>query len=86
MARPIAMDRKKPVAAPDLFVLIDREFRRRKARECSACALQLPYRVDHAHANWEMIAPGDCGRGCIAAFEELLREFQTLYELKTASD
>ena len=80
------MNRKTPVAAADLFVLLDREFRRRKARECAACALQLPYAVSHSgHANWEMISPGDCGRGCVAVFEDLLREFQSLYDLKAAS-
>jgi len=77
------MDGKTAIAAADLFVLIDREFRRRKARDCAACALQLPYRVDRGNgANWEMIGPRDCGRGCMSAFEDLVREFQSLYQLK----
>ena len=77
------MNRKTALAAADLFVLIDREFRKRKARECAACSLQLPYPVQRPHdANWEMIAPGDCGRGCGPVFEDLVREFQRLYELK----
>jgi hypothetical protein len=77
------MDTKMTVAPADLFVLIDREFRRRKARDCPACTLQLPYRVERRDGpNWDMIAPRNCGRGCAAVFEDLVREFQDLYELQ----
>jgi hypothetical protein len=81
------MDRKTDVAAADLFVLFDREFRRRKPRECGACELQLPYPLENGgDANWEMIAPRDCGRGCMLVFDELVREFQRLYALKPAME
>jgi hypothetical protein len=81
------MARKITMAAADLFVLLDREFRRRKPRECATCFVQLPYRVDAApgQPNWEVIAPPRCARGCSELFDELLHEFQEMYELKLVS-
>jgi hypothetical protein len=77
------MNRKTSLSAADLFVLLDREFRRRKARECASCSLQLPYRLPGSHgANWQVVAPSACARGCDAVLEELVREFQALYELE----
>jgi len=78
------MNRKTPLAAADLFVLLDREFRRRRPRECESCEAQLPYAVDRAGAlaNWEVMVPLGCSRGCATVFEEMLAEFQRLYDLK----
>ena len=73
------------LTSSDLFVLMDREFRRRQPRECSGCFIQLPYRVDtrgQASANWEMVMPPDCGNGCGLLVDELVSEFQSLYDLK----
>ena len=78
------MNRKTHMAAADLFVLLDREFRRRRPRDCQSCETQLPYLVERAGAasNWEAMVPMGCGQGCAAVFEEMLAEFQRLYELK----
>ena len=78
------MNKKTALAAADLFVLLDREFRRRRPRECGSCEPQLPYRVerDNAHANWEALVPMGCAKECATVFEDLLVEFQRLYELK----
>ena len=78
------MIRRTPVTAADLFVLLDREFRRRKPRDCNGCFIQLPYRVDSKESetpNWEMLPPPDCGNSCALVLEELLTEFQSLYSL-----
>ena len=84
------MNRKTPLAAADLFVLLDREFRRRRPRECESCEAQLPYRVErgNALANWEAMVPMGCSQRCATVFEEMLGEFQRLYDLKVegASD
>ena len=51
------MSKRTELTAADLFVLLDREFRRRRPRECSACFVQLPYRIDTMNgdgANWEV--------------------------------
>jgi hypothetical protein len=74
--------------AADLFVLLDREFRRRKPRDCNACFLQLPYRIDTLHgdgANWEVVMPPDCGRGCHEVLEEIVMEHQQRYDLRPPS-
>lgn len=78
------MSPRTPLSAADLFVRLDREFRRRKPRECATCFVQLPYRVDARDtrsANWEMVLPLDCGLGCTMVLEELVLEFQALYDL-----
>ena len=72
------------VTAADLFVLLDREFRRRKPRDCAGCIVQLPFRV--RGSDWEAIAPGNCAHGCNAVFEEIVREFQRLYALKQSNE
>ena len=79
------MHTRTGVTAADLFVLLDREFRRRKPRECAGCFVQLPYRVDAKApaANWEIVTPRACGKGCDVVFDDLVQEFQALYELKT---
>lgn len=84
------MDTNKPaMTAADLFVLLDREFRRRRPRECSRCVILLPYRVPRVHGragNWDIDMPQSCDDGCAVAFEELVAEFQGLYDLKVAED
>ena len=76
-------------SAADLFVLIDREFRRRKPRECTGCYVPLPYRVDgdgEESANWEMVIPTTCAWGCEHLLDEIVREFQELYDLGQPRD
>jgi hypothetical protein len=81
------MNNRTGVTPADLFVLLDREFRRRKPRECAACFIQLPYRVDVKEGpNWEVVTPPRCGKGCEEVFEALVQEFQSLYQLKNASE
>ena len=80
----LLMNRRTSTTAADLFVLIDREFRRRKPRECSACYVPLPYRVDRsedASANWEIVLPTSCSWGCDLLLEEIVEEFQARYNL-----
>jgi hypothetical protein len=78
--------RKTVVTAADLFVLLDREFRRRKPRECATCFVQLPFRVDRDEAgaaNWELVPPPPCTRGCALVLEEMVAEFQRQYDLSS---
>ena len=77
------------MTAADLFVLLDREFRRRRSRECTGCVIQLPYRVkatESHRGNWDIDMPQRCGQlGCTEAFEEIVSEFQDLYHLRGES-
>jgi hypothetical protein len=65
---------KESVTAEELYVLLDREFRRRASRECRVCYIQLPYRVDPANEgpNWEVLMPPGCERGCTDVMEEII--------------
>ena len=65
-------------------MLIDREFRRRRARECATCYVPLPYRVDRSEeqaANWEIVMPCACRWGCDLLLDEIVAEFQSRYDL-----
>jgi hypothetical protein len=76
-------------AAADLYVLLQREFRRRQSPECSTCYVQLPFRVDnpnHAGANWEVIFPGECAHGCREILDEVVEEFSHRYDLLPESN
>ena len=78
------MTKKTSIAAADLFVLLDREFQRRKPRECEACFVSLPFRVDAPGDNapsWETLVPLPCGRRCGAVLEEIVAQLQALYDL-----
>ncbi len=79
------MKNRTQIDAADLYVLLQREFRRRQPRECEHCFVQLPFRVDRqdeSAANWELIMPRPCARGCAPVLEELTLEFGLLYDLK----
>lgn len=73
------------IFAADLYVLLQRELRRRQPPECHDCYMQLPFRVDRQDAaspNWEVVLPPECPRGCRTVFEELVGEFGDLYDLR----
>ena len=79
------MKQKTEIHAADLYVLMQREFRRRQAPECTACYIQLPYRVDRIDQdspNWEVRFPPTCSHGCQSLIEELVTEFGVLYDLR----
>jgi hypothetical protein len=75
---------RQSVSAADLFVMLDREFRRRQPRECGGCYVQLPFRVDvgAGQANWEVVTQS-CVLRCEAVLQDLVQEFQRQYDLIT---
>ena len=76
------------MSAADLFVMLDREFRKRRPRDCGDCFVQLPFRVDErdgGQANWEVpIAPG-CPARCGSVLQDLVMEYQQRFDLATQS-
>jgi hypothetical protein len=79
------MNIRTEIEAADLYVLLQREFRRRQSADCDNCFVQLPFRVDRreAHAsNWEVVMPPQCPKGCAALLEELVADFALLYDLR----
>jgi hypothetical protein len=80
------MKNRTVIEAADLYVLLQREFRRRQRTECNACFVQLPFRVDRQDEhmpNWEVVMPPRCSQDCAALLEDLLTEYGLLYDLKT---
>ncbi len=79
------MNERTALHAADLYVLLQREFRRRQSPQCTQCYLQVPYRVDRNGddqvANWEVAIPAQCAHGCAALIEDLVQEFRALYDL-----
>jgi hypothetical protein len=75
--------KRTAMSAADLFVLLDREYRRRRLRECGDCFVQLPFRVDepvNGNANWELVIP-QCKQACESILQELVNEYQGRYVL-----
>ena len=78
------MTTRTAIAAADLYVLLQREFRRRQVPDCTACFVQLPFRVDRvsaSDANWEVIIPASCGYNCRDVMDEVVRDFSGRYDL-----
>ena len=78
------MKTRTPIHAADLYVLLQRELRRRQSPQCSTCFVQLPYRVDRVDEdspNWEIATPSHCDHGCTAIIDDLAYEFGLVYEL-----
>jgi hypothetical protein len=77
------MTNRTPIAAADLYVLLQREFRRRQP-DCSACYVQLPFRVDRPDAdasNWEVIIPTSCEYNCREVMDDVIDTFAQRYDL-----
>ena len=79
---------RKPITAGELYVQLDREFRKRKPRECNACYVMLPFRVDGGEdgPNWEVVIPRNCSHGCGLVIEELVAEYGRCYEISTEAE
>lgn len=79
------MKNRSEIYAADLYVLLQRELRRRQSPDCDACYVQLPFRVDRHDAelpNWEVVLPASCPHGCRQVIEDLVAEFGMLYDLR----
>lgn len=78
------MKNRTPIHVADLYVLLQREFRRRQVPDCDTCYVQLPFLVDRVEpnaANWEMIIPASCSFGCREIMDEVVEELSRRYEL-----
>ncbi len=81
------MKTRAEMIAADLYVLLQREFRRRQDPRCNACFVQLPFRVDRVDdsPNWEVLLPPPCAYGCQDIIVDLVGEFGLQYDLKLES-
>jgi len=79
-----SMKNRTPIAAADLYVMLQREFRRRQISDCSTCYVQWPFRVDRSDgntANWEVIVPSSCTNNCREVLNEVVDDFSRRYDL-----
>ena len=77
--------RREAIPAAKLYALLDREFRRVRAYECTNCRMPLPfYRApaDDFTANWHIGTPKRCERGCHLKIAEILARMWTRFDLK----
>lgn len=73
---------KNTQSAADLFVLLERAFRRR-ARDCEQCAFTLPFLMParNGDSNWSVVAAAACSERCRLLLDELVAEHQLAYQL-----
>jgi hypothetical protein len=79
------MKSRTEMLAADLYVLLQREFRRRQRPECKECYMQVPFQVDRRGTdspNWEVVMPPPCPYACQHLVDELVSEFGMLYDLE----
>lgn len=76
---------KKIVSNVDLFVLLDREFQRRRIPECRKCQVSLPFRVARGSgdANWDVVMTHEgCPLKCDAVLEEIAARYKASHDLE----
>jgi hypothetical protein len=81
-------EKQDRIQAADLYVLLQREFRRRQVRECEICYVQLPFLIDRPTpeaANWEVIVPRECTLRCNEILEQVVDELSGQYDLVPGS-
>lgn len=69
----------------ELFVLIDREFRRR-TRSCDRCVFSVPFRFRsrrrRGRANWSVIPSEACSPTCRFILDDVVSEHQAAYDIR----
>jgi len=72
------------ISPPQLYAILDREFKRLRPAACTECAVPLPYwqrPPDDVSANWFIGTPRVCQHGCHLVIAELLTRLWTKYDL-----
>lgn len=69
--------------ASDLFVVLEKAFRRR-ARDCCSCTFSMPYSRSGRGTlrdDWSVILTNSCSPRCRALLEEIIHRYRSEYEL-----
>lgn len=80
---PVARKARVALSAADLFVVLEKAFRRR-ARECEACAFSIPFFISASGtrgANWTVVPGAQCTENCRLVLEEIIAKHQSSYRL-----
>jgi hypothetical protein len=78
--REIEMNAPQAIGSTDLFVLLERAFRR-ESRNCGGCTFTLPYELAHDHGDWSVIPGTSCSDECRQLLEDLVSRYRTKYRL-----
>jgi hypothetical protein len=74
--------KKTALSAAELYVMLDREIRRRRHAECGDCYVQMPFPVDAANgANWEVMIPPGASEHCQRLINQVVEELAGRYLL-----
>ena len=73
----------QPISPADLFVVLDRAFRRR-SRGCRRCNFSLTYGLPDSNA-WSVDPAETCSTFCRMVLEDLVSEYRAGYRLTAPS-
>ena len=77
------MANRTALTPSDLFVVLERAFRRR-ARDCCGCTFSIPY-SHRAHrggnGDWSVVLTNNCSPRCRVILEEIVSRYRDEYEL-----
>jgi len=78
------MATRTQVNSSDLFVLLEKAFRRRSP-ECCGCTFSMPWAEQHRHddhgENWTVTLTNNCSPRCLAILEEIVSKYRREYDL-----
>lgn len=73
------MKQRNPLKAADLYVMLERAFRR-ETRNCVDCSFSLPYAVASA-GDWSVIPANTCSDACRMVLDDLVGRYRAMYRL-----
>lgn len=77
------MATRTQVNSSDLFVLLEKAFRRRSP-ECGGCTFSMPW-AQHDHGDpgedWTITLTNSCSPRCLAILEEIVNQYRREYAL-----
>jgi hypothetical protein len=77
------MANRTELNASDLFVVLERAFRRR-ARDCAGCTFTMPFSQRTPHGgreDWSIALTNACSPRCHAILEEIVNRYRGEYAL-----
>jgi hypothetical protein len=73
------------ITAPQLYAILDREFKELRSPQCHGCRVPLPYwraPPDDVSANWNLGTPTECPHGCHLVIAEMLARMWTRFDMQ----
>ena len=78
---------RQTLSTAQLYAILDREFRARKATDCGTCKVPLPFfrkPADDVSANWYIGTPSECPHHCQVIIAEVLANLWSQYNIEPA--